>query len=339
MFKKTTVAVSLCLALGAAGNAMADLFAFDPTGGGSTTNQITTLDWAPGNTVGINGNPPGAGLVVGSTVQDLFQANLGTAYNGTPPTQTNVFANGTGGAFFTVVAGFSEAVTSVSFTPGVQASATFNDTAAPQPSFFRICLQSTTGNDLTGAGFACTNANAILTGTLSNIVSANQSIDFSNPVVPLDNFLSDGNNWGAQTTVQSSGAASIQVRVISVNAGYFPDLFPGSTIVTALSNTSLITPFSQADPSYCFSSNGTTSSTSGTSTCTAGTFQAFGTLGSVNGLPALANGGVAGPNFLFQADANTTITRAAVPEPGTLALMGLGLAMVSVLTRPRRKGS
>ena len=334
MFKKTTAAVSMCLALGVAGNAMADLFAFDPTGSGSTATQITTLDWVPGNTLAINGNPSGTGLATGDIVQDLFQANLGVALNG----NVTLYTNGGGGTFFTVVAGFSEVVTSTTFTAGVTAGATFNDTATVQPSFFRICLQSAAGNDLTGGGFACTDANAILTGTLSNIVSANQSIDFSNPNSNLDNFTSDGENWSGQQTVSSSGAANIQVLVTSVNAAYFPDLFPGATIVTSLSNTSLITPFDQADPSYCFSSNGTTSSTSGTSTCNNGSFQAFGTLGTVNGLPALANNGVAGPNFIFQADANTTVTRV-VPEPATLALLGLGLAMVSVLTRSRRKGS
>ena len=52
------------------------------------------------------------------------------------------------------------------------------------------------------------------------------------------------------------------------------------------------------------------------------------TLGTVNG----ANG----TNFIFQADANSSLTITSVPEPSTLALLGLGLIAVPLLYRRRK---
>jgi len=306
--------------LGTAGAASADTFLFNPNGTGTTgAVSATILDWLPGNTLAVNGAP----VSVGSIVQDFFQANLNSVVNGS----TSVFTNGTGGLNFTVVAGFSEQTVSTNVAGGF-GTAVFDNTAATAglPSFFRVCAQSTVGNDLTGAGFACTDANAILTGTLSDIIGANVTTNFTNPAGLLDQFGAD--NWGGQLSETSTGAANIAVRVTSVNTGYFPDLLLGSTIVTALTNTSLVTPFNQQNPSYCLST-ATNSSTSGTTACNNGSIQAFGTLGGINGLN--------GPNFLFQADANTTVTRTTVPEPASLALLGLGLAAVSFVSR-RGKG-
>ena len=320
MFKRAAATLGICLALGTAGGASADTFLFNPNGTGVVgAVTATSIDWLQGNTLAVNGNP----VAVGSIVQDFFQANLNSIVNGS----TSVFSNGTGGLWFTVVAGFSEQTVSTNLAAGF-GTAVFDNTAATQglPSFFRVCAQSAVGNDLTGAGFACTDANAILTGTLTDILGANVTTNFNNTPQLLDQFNAD--DWNGQLSVTSTGAANILVTITGVNNGYFPDLIIGSTIITALTNTSLVTPFNQQNPSYCLST-ATNSSTSGTTACNNGSIQAFGTLGAVNG------GIGSGPNFLFQADANTTVTRS-VPEPTTLALFGLGLAAVSLLGRRRK---
>jgi hypothetical protein len=320
MFKRTVVTLGTCLALGVAGAANADLFLFNPNGtGAGGALQATTLDWLPGNTLAVGGAP----IAPGTIITDFFQANLNSVVNG----NTNLFSNGTNNQFFTVVAGFSEQTVTASIQNGC-GSANFDNTAATQylPSFCRICAQPGAGNDLTGAGFACTDQNAILTGTLTDIIGANVSVNFNNATVPLDQF--NGDNWSNQQSVTSTGAANILVTVTGVNTGYFPGLNIGTQIITALTNTSLVTPFDQQNPSYCLST-ATNSSTSGTTTCNNGSIQSFGTLGAVNGLN--------GPNFLFQADANTTIRVATVPEPASLGLLGLGLAGAAVVIR-RRKG-
>jgi hypothetical protein len=69
-----------------------------------------------------------------------------------------------------------------------------------------------------------------------------------------------------------------------------------------LTNTSNITPFGQVNPSSQFSINGIANG------------------GTPNNIGAI--NGIIGPNFQFQADANSSFTRQAIPEPGTLALLG-----------------
>jgi hypothetical protein len=329
MLKKSVIALAVCCTLGVTGGAAANTFLFDPDGAGAgAAISVTTMDWAPGSVLAVGGNPD-AGLSVGDLVTDYYQANLTAMLN-----PGVVFTNGAGGNFFTVVAGFTEQVTATGL-----GFATFGNTAAPTTSFFRICAGSSLANDLTGGGFACTDANAILTGTLQTVSSA-QFLNLAAPPSLLDQNNVD--NWGGQLTVSSIGAANITVLVNSVNNAYFPDLFPLTTIVTALSNTSLITPYNQADPSYCFSSDGVNSNTNNAATtfasgCSAGTFQALGTLGPVNGFPGVLAEFPVGPNFIFQADANTTVIHpTTVPEPATLALVGLGLAAASMISRRRR---
>jgi len=314
MFKKTAAAAAFCAAMAAGGAAQGDTILFNPAGTGAAgAIAITVFDEIPGNTLAINAIP----TAVGQIVQDLYQASLGVLLNGSTP----VFTNGTNGQFFTVVAGFSEQVTAISIN-GTTQVVTFDNTAATQglPSFFQICAQSTLANDLTGAGFGC--ANPILTATLTDIIGAVATSNVGQ-ISNLDQFGAD--NWAGQQTVSSTGSANILVTITSVNTGYFPSLGAGTTIVTSLTNTSFIDPYNQQNPSYCFSTTGATSSTSGTTACSPGTTQAFGTLGAVNGL--------SGPNFIFQSDANTQFQTRTVPEPGTLALLGLCLAGLAVVRR------
>jgi hypothetical protein len=343
MFKKTAAAaaVSLCCALGGAGSASADTFLFNPLGGGLIgAYTVDKLDWIPGNTLAIDGSD----LTVGQQVQDYFQANLGTAILGS----ANQWSNGSG-AFFTVVAGFQERVIATNLVYDgntlLGGSATFSNPLGTPDSFFRICLQTATGNDLTGGGFGCNDSNAVLTGTFNSFVGLpNVTTQFflglddtGNPIpLPILDQSGDGDQWAGQLTAVVTGSANIKINVVSVNNNYFPNLFPAAQIVTSVTNTSLIDPFNQQNPSYCFSADGKVSSISGNSTCTAGTIQAFGTLGGTNGLPFQADGPY---NFIFQADANTTVTGArSVPEPATLGLLGLALGAVAVATRRRAKG-
>ena len=78
-------------------------------------------------------------------------------------------------------------------------------------------------------------------------------------------------------------------------------------------NSSLITPYDQIDPSRRFSTGLVTDDTATN-------------IGAVNG--------ISGPNFIFQADANSSFA----PEPGALALGGIALAGLALL-RSRRKQS
>jgi hypothetical protein len=308
--KKALVA-ALCAAglMGISAGAQADLFQFNPTGGGTGAGLIVgaaTIDEAPGNDLAINGViGGGAPLPVGTHVNDLYQANL-TAVLGT--TSNILFANGTGGAFFTFVAGFGETVIAAS---AVGPTVT-NSFSIDPGGFFKICAQAAGANDLNGTGFACA-GNGILSG---HIITGNATqTAFITTLVPLDQSP-DGNQYPGVTTVTSSGAANLTLQVDTVNAGYFPDLLMGGFITISMTNTSNITPFAQVNPSSQFSINGVANG--GTPN----------NIGAVNGLT--------GPNFQFQADANSSFTKVAIPEPGTLALLGAAFASMGGFLRRRR---
>jgi len=315
MFKKTVLATSVALGMGMAGAAQADLFQFNPTGGGAgagVINNVATIDEAPGNSLGQAGSvsvPGGGPLTPGTTIMALYQANL-TAMLGAA---SNVlFANGTGGNFFTFVAGFNETVTTSTQPggPGTTVSTTFNVNPG---GFFKICAQSALGNDLAGTGFSCA-GNGILSGS---ILSGNATqAGFPATLANLDGSP-NGNQRGTTQTVTSSGAANLTLQVNFANTGFFPDLFTGATMVISMTNTSNITPFNQVDPSFAFSSNGTANG------------DVPDNIGAVNG--------ITGPNFQFQADANTAFTRIAVPEPATLALLSLGLFAIGGVLRRRSR--
>ena len=318
MFKKKILAASVALAaLGFVGSAQADVFQFNPNGGGSgLINGAAVFDEAPGNVLAIGGTPAGGlqaptATTPGTTVTDLYQANLSTVLG----TTSNVlFANGTDGTspgkFFTIVAGFSETVTSCSAgVIGGCSNATFGINPG---GFFKIYATSALGNDLAGTGFTTGTSilsGHLLSGTSSTVVTslAGGNLDQS----------PNGNGRGATQTVASIGTANLTLQIDSVVAGYFPDLFSGGMLVISLTNTSLVTPFGQVDPSFLFSSNGTANGDTADN------------IGLVNG--------ISGPNFQFQADANSSFLRSPVPEPGMLALLGLGLAGMGAVSRKRRK--
>src|SRR5437870_5292017 len=94
-------------ALSIAAVATADTITFSPTGTAAGNVLIDTLLPSTGNVLSIGINELTA---PGAHVTSLFQANLNTANLGS----SIMFANGTGGHFFTIVAGLPELVLSVS---------------------------------------------------------------------------------------------------------------------------------------------------------------------------------------------------------------------------------
>jgi len=310
MFKKTVLATSVALGMGMAGAAHADLFLFNPAGTGAV-GAVTGafIDEAPGNDLAVGGTQGGgAPLPVGTTINNLYQANLNSVNNAA---NVPVFSQGGGGNFFTFVAGFMETVVSASSGGGTST----NNFSVNTGGFFKICAQTAGGNDLAGTGFACA-GNGILSG---HVVSGNatQTV-FVGATGPLDQSP-NGDQRAPTLTLTSSGAANLTLQVDTVNTGYFPDLFTGASVVLSMTNTSNITPFAQVDPSIMFSINGVTNG---------GTPD---NIGAVNGFT--------GPNFQFQADANSSFTRQVivVPEPATLALLGVGLFAMGGALRRRIK--
>lgn len=303
--KKTILSAAITGLMAISGSAAAVplTFTFDPTGGGGGMAGNATLDWAPGNTlaVGSGGLPPQQGM----SLTDYFQANLGVVKDGGGSV---TFANGTGGSYFTLVAGFGETVTGGGLIGGNWTNSMVLDPSNPV-NYFKMYATGAVGNDLTGAGF--TSPKVILSGTITGVnanVMATGNPGGVAPVGLLDQF--QANDWGNTQSIFTIGAASLVAKITGADAGYFPSLVPGGSFVIALSNTSLITPFNQVNPSQCLSD--------GVADCVIAS-----NIGPING--------ISGPDFLFQSDANSSF----VPEPGSVALFGAAL-LGFALSRKRK---
>jgi hypothetical protein len=307
-FKHLTIG-TLSAALALPLVAQAELFTFDPTGGGAGIANLALIDQAPGSALAQGGVTAINNFLAGSGSTSFtlhYQANLSAIQFA----NTSIgFSNGTGGNFFSFVAGFGETVTGVS-----GGTASFGFDASNPVNFFNMYASNSIADNLNGTGFV--NGTPILTAHIVAVPTSNFTVTNS-AGTNLDQSP-NGDQWSGQQTVTGGGSSDITLVVDSVNSGYFPSLTPSSTITISFFNNSQVDPFRQVDPSQCFNTD--------TSLCGGGGIISLGTLGALNGST--------GPNIIFQADGNQAF---AVPEPASLALIGLGLSAMGFFGKSRRR--
>lgn len=342
-------ALAVCLALFASRAQAAPVpisFGFDADGslnydGGAdeASVELGSFDWKVGNALAVGGNTAiGAFAAFGVQIpfELFYQASLAAILDADGET---VFGTSVTSGLnqLTIVAGFTEVVTSVTGTPG-GGSATFALAPVQTVNYLQIYWDDTPdASDLAGTGFNNTtgpvvsapdpDAKLILDATVDQIFASN--FEAKTPIRNLDSF--GGDSYPTIDSVTGSGATTLSASIKSYDPTFFDfGAFPTNLIVS-LFNSSQILPFDQTNPSAAFLTTSTTT-TAGLSPVTAGAGIGVASLGTINGA-AIGSGG--GPDVQFQVDGSSSF--AVVPEPASLLLFSLGAMGLGLCASRRRR--
>lgn len=294
-------------------------------GGIETVTNITAFDWGPSNVIAVNGNQAfvdyinSGGTCTGTTTNCQFQVYAQgslLAFVGDPTTQLNSAYE------ITYELAFGETVSfAVQSATSNIAEFSFGWSSGTPDNYFNMFFdQPGDADDLAGTGF--TNGTQIMSGTVDPVgaftstFTANRT---SGSIVPIGGNISVNGGtgtpaaWTGTTTISGSGSSSTfnLLSLLSVSVDTYDSAFFITELTDFLmTNVSQQLPFTTVDPALTFDSGAIDTKTQ---------------IGLVNGGTSVVNGQLVAlaPSIIFQTDPNSPVS--GIPEPGSLALLGIGL--------------
>ncbi len=339
MYKKTIYALGVAMALGVSAASQAAFISFDVDGGGSTAAvQATGFDWEPGNILLQNAFPVGDPVEPGEipgTPKDFTMyghGHLGTMLGGSAQTA----ADGTEITYVFRADMTHEAIlqgsTSASYNM-ISATGGFLDIYFDDHADASIANQDGDHDDITGLGYD--DGLLIFTGhfvlggeTLFGGLQINDITDEG-----LDQTGAKGDNDNGVMTEKVTGSIDFNVEVDWFHTDFFKDDIEDTLSFDVEVNSELLAAFKTAEPSDAFYSvsdglyaTGPTESPN------------FGDNVNDN---SCANVNIDECDVQVQSDASTTWLHGSqfAPEPGPLALLGIGLLGMGAARRQRRNRS